>query len=148
MYISRILSLQTINLNTHISINIIMTEKSEKLTIRISNDELEEIDSFLSYNSNYASRSEFIRMAVLEYISIKRIGIITKNNSIHPDPLIEKAISKMVSAGFYKSIDDAYEEIIKEAWRQNLISGMLKATGDEFSKIEKILEEEKRYDKL
>jgi len=125
-----------------------MTEKNEKLTIRISNEELEEIDSFLSYNSNYANRSEFIRLAVLEYISIKRVGILTKNNSIHPDPIIEKAISKMVSAGFYKSIDSAYEEIIKEAWRHNMLSEMLKNTSDEYSEIEKILKEEKSYDKI
>ncbi|WMT52275.1 MAG: ribbon-helix-helix domain-containing protein [Ferroplasma sp.] len=125
-----------------------MNEKNEKLTIRISNDELEEIDSFLSYNNSYTSRSEFIRMAVLEYISIKRVGIITKNNSIHPDPLIEKAVSKMVSAGFYKSIDAAYEEIIREAWRRNIVSGMLKNADEEYSKIENILEGEKKYDKL
>ncbi|MCL4453852.1 MAG: ribbon-helix-helix domain-containing protein [Candidatus Thermoplasmatota archaeon] len=125
-----------------------MNEKNEKLTIRISNDELEEIDSFLSYNNSYTSRSEFIRMAVLEYISIKRVGIITKNNSIHPDPLIEKAVSKMVSAGFYKSIDGAYEEIIREAWRKNIVSGMLKNADEEYSKIENILEGEKKYDKL
>ncbi len=125
-----------------------MNEKNGKLTIRISDDELEEIDSFLSYNSNYSSRSEFIRMAVLEYISIKRVGIITKNNSIHPDPLIEKAVSKMVSAGFYKSLDGAYEEIIREAWRNNIISAMLKNTNDEYDRIENILEGEKKYDKL
>ena len=125
-----------------------MNEKNGKLTIRISDDELEEIDSFLSYNSNFSSRSEFIRMAVLEYISIKRVGIITKNNSIHPDPLIEKAVSKMVSAGFYKSVDEAYEQIIREAWRNNLISAMLKNTNDEYSKIENILDGEKKYDKL
>jgi hypothetical protein len=125
-----------------------MNEKNEKLTIRISNDELEEIDSFLSYNNSYTSRSEFIRMAVLEYISIKRVGIITKNNSIHPDPLIEKAVSKMVSAGFYKSIDAAYEEIIREAWRKNIVSGMLKNADEEYSRIENILEGEKKYDKL
>ncbi len=125
-----------------------MNEKNEKLTIRISNDELEEIDSFLSYNNSYANRSEFIRMAVLEYISIKRVGIITKNNSIHPDPLIEKAVSKMVSGGFYKSIDGAYEEIIREAWRKNIVSGMLKNADEEYSKIENILEGEKKYDKL
>jgi Arc/MetJ-type ribon-helix-helix transcriptional regulator len=125
-----------------------MTEKSEKLTIRISNEELDEIDSFLTYNNNYSSRSEFIRMSVLEYISIKRVGIITKNNSIHPDPIIEKTVSKMVSAGFYKSIDDAYEEIIKMAWRHNLVSWMLKSSDEEYGKIEKILEEEKKYDKL
>ncbi len=125
-----------------------MNEKNEKLTIRISDDELEEIDSFLSYNSNFSSRSEFIRMAVLEYISIKRVGIITKNNSIHPDPLIEKAVSKMVSAGYYKSIDEAYEQIIREAWKNNLISAMLKNTNDEYSKIENILDGEKKYDKL
>ena len=125
-----------------------MNEKNGKLTIRISDDELEEIDSFLSYNSNFSSRSEFIRMAVLEYISIKRVGIITKNNSIHPDPLIEKAVSKMVSAGYYKSIDEAYEQIIREAWRNNLISAMLKNTNDEYSRIESILDGEKKYDKL
>ena len=125
-----------------------MNEKNGKLTIRISDDELEEIDSFLSYNSNFSSRSEFIRMAVLEYISIKRVGIITKNNSIHPDPLVEKAVSKMVSAGFYKSIDEAYEQIIREAWRSNLISAMLKNTNDEYSRIENILDGEKKYDKL
>jgi hypothetical protein len=125
-----------------------MNEKNEKLTIRISNDELEEIDSFLSYNNGYANRSEFIRMAVLEYISIKRVGIITKNNSIHPDPIIEKAVSKMVSSGFFKSIDGAYEEIIKEAWRKNIISSMLKNADEEYSKIENILEGQKKYDKL
>ena len=129
-------------------LTLLMNEKNGKLTIRISDDELEEIDSFLSYNSNYSSRSEFIRMAVLEYISIKRVGIITKNNSIHPDPLIEKAVSKMVSAGFYKSLDGAYEEIIREAWRNNIISAMLKNTNDEYDRIENILEGEKKYDKL
>ncbi|WP_337860147.1 ribbon-helix-helix domain-containing protein [Ferroplasma sp.] len=125
-----------------------MNEKNGKLTIRISDDELDEIDSFLSSNNTYASRSEFIRMAVLEYISIKRVGIITKNNSIHPDPLIEKAISKMVAAGYYKSIDSAYEDIIKEAWNHNIVSEMLKSEDSEYSKIEKILGGEKEYDKL
>ena len=58
-----------------------------------------------------------------------------------------KAVSRMVAAGFYKSIDSAYEAIIKEAWRHNLISEMLKNPDDEYSKIEKILEGEKKYDK-
>ena len=65
-----------------------------------------------------------------------------------PDTTIEKAVSKMVSAGFYKSVDEAYEQIIREAWRNNLISAMLKNTNDEYSRIESILDGEKKYDKL
>jgi hypothetical protein len=129
-------------------LTLLMVEKNEKLTLRISSDELEEIDSFLSSNNNYASRSEFIRMAVLEYISIKRVGIITKNNSIHPDPVIEMAVSKMVDAGFYKSVDSAYEDIIKEAWKNNIVSEMLKRKDSEYNRIEKILRGQKEYDKL
>ena len=60
-----------------------MKEKNEKLTLRISDEELKEIDSFLSTNVNFTNRSEFIRFATMEYIANQRIGIITKNKEKH-----------------------------------------------------------------
>ncbi|WP_055032392.1 ribbon-helix-helix domain-containing protein, partial [Acidiplasma aeolicum] len=127
---------------------LLMRDKTEKLTLRISKEELEEIDSFLSTNSNYTNRSEFIRLAVLEYISNLRIGIISKNNTLHVNPIIEKSLQRAVSSGYFKSLDDAYEEIINEAWRNNIISGLIEAKHKEIEKIEKTLEGEKKYDEL
>ncbi len=126
-----------------------MKEKTEKLTLRISKEELEEIDTFLASNLNYTNRSEFIRMAVLEYISNLRIGIITKNsNNIHVNPVIEKTLIKAVNSGYFKNLDAAYEEIIHEAWRNNLISNLIIGRNDEIQRIEKSIEGEEKYDKI
>ncbi len=125
-----------------------MMEKNEKLTIRISDDELEEIDSFLSSQNSFTSRSEFIRLAVLEYISMKRIGIINGNNSIHLDPAIEKSLNKIVSAGYFRSLESAYIEIIREAWNRNIVSEILEKSAGESARIDGILKGELKYDKL
>ncbi|MEM0140070.1 MAG: ribbon-helix-helix domain-containing protein [Ferroplasma sp.] len=124
-----------------------MIEKNEKLTIRISDDELQEIDSFLSTNNSFTNRSEFIRMAVLEYISFKRVGIINKNG-MKMEPAIEKAVSKIVAAGYFKSVESAYTEIIREAWKQNIVSGLLEKSVGEGTRIDNLLKGEMEYDKL
>jgi len=125
-----------------------MNEKNEKLTLRISDEELKEIDNFLSTNVNFTNRSEFIRFATMEYITNQRIGIITKNNNIHTEPVIEKSISKAVNSGYFKNLESAYEEIINEAWRKNLISSIIKSRIDEMENIEKTINGEENYDKI
>ena len=125
-----------------------MKEKNEKLTLRISDEELKEIDSFLSTNVNFTNRSEFIRFATMEYITNQRIGIITKNNSIRTEPIIEKTLSKAVSSGYFKSLESAYEEIVNEAWRKNLISSLINMRVEEMEKIEKTMGKEVKYDKI
>jgi len=125
-----------------------MNEKNEKLTLRISDEELKEIDNFLLTNVNFTNRSEFIRFATMEYITNQRIGIITKNNNIHTEPIIEKSISKAVNSGYFKSLESAYEEIINEAWRKNLISSIIKSRIDEMENIEKTINGEENYDKI
>lgn len=125
-----------------------MNGKNEKLTLRISDEELKEIDNFLSTNVNFTNRSEFIRFATMEYITNQRIGIITKNNNIHTEPIIEKSISKAVNSGYFKSLESAYEEIINEAWRKNLISSIIKSRINEMENIEKTINGEENYDKI
>ncbi len=129
-------------------LTITMKEKNEKLTLRISDDELEEIDNFLSTNVNFTNRSEFIRFATMEYITNQRIGIITKNNSVHTEPIIEKTLSKAVNSGYFKSLESAYEEIINEAWRKNLISLLINMRIKEMEKIQKTMGNEVKYDKI
>ena len=119
-----------------------MKEKNEKLTLRISDEELKEIDSFLSTNVNFTNRSEFIRFATMEYIANQRIGIITKNNSIHTEPIVEKTLSKAINFGYFKNLDSAYEEIINEAWRKSLISSLINMRIEEMEKIEKTMSKE------
>ena len=125
-----------------------MKEKNEKLTLRISDEELKEIDNFLSTNVNFTNRSEFIRFATMEYITNQRIGIITKSNSIRTEPIIEKVLSKTVNSGYFKSLESAYEEIINEAWRKNLISSLIDMRIEEMEKIERTLGKEVKYDKI
>ncbi len=130
-------------------LTLLMKEKTEKLTLRISSEELEEIDAFLASNLNYTNRSEFIRLAVMEYIANLRIGIISKNNSnIQVNPVIEKTLLKAVNSGYFKNLDAAYGEIIHEAWRNNLISNLISERNDEIERIEKSIKGEEKYDKI
>ena len=84
----------------------------------------------------------------MEYITNQRIGIITKNNSIRTEPIIEKTLSKAVSSGYFKSLESAYEEIVNEAWRKNLISSLINMRVEEMEKIEKTMGKEVKYDKI
>ncbi|MGC8609377.1 MAG: ribbon-helix-helix domain-containing protein, partial [Thermoplasmata archaeon] len=62
-----------------------MINKDVKLTIRISEDEIKEIDEFLNTNQEFGSRSEFIRHAALEFIGGKRVSLVNDTNEIDMD---------------------------------------------------------------
>ena len=71
-----------------------LENKDTKLTIRITESEVEEIDSFLKGNPRFSSRSEFIRFAALDYVAQNRIKILGPNE-VSLSPALPMAINAL-----------------------------------------------------
>ena len=90
--------------------------KDTKLTLRISEDDLAEIDEFLEVNPKFASRSEFIRHSAMDYIARSRVGVVEEQNSgVKLSSNLDNIISSVIERGFFKTRDEVIEELLKTA---------------------------------
>ena len=90
--------------------------KDTKLTLRISEDDLAEIDEFLEVNPRFASRSEFIRYSAMDYIARTRVGVVEEQNSgVKLSRNLDNIISSVIERGFFKTRDEVIEELLKTA---------------------------------
>lgn len=113
-----------------------MDSKDTKLTIRISEGDLEEIDEFLNRNPRFGSRSEFIRHSAMEYIAQSRVGIIgSQETSVKLDKLMEETLYMAIEKGFFKSINDAIFEIIELARSNGLVSKLIRDKISEYTDL-------------
>ncbi len=87
----------------------------KKISLRVSDEDLEIIDSFITRHE-FSSRSEFLRKAALEYISRhqtpEKKAQLPARISLPKD--IKNSIHYLISLGHYDDWSDALEELVKE----------------------------------
>ena len=102
--------------------------KDTKLAIRISEEDLKEIDEFLSTNPRFGSRSEFIRHSVLDYISRTRIGIVDPGETgIRLSKNMDAIISTLVQRGFFKTKDEVIEVLLEDSVKSGDLHKIIEA---------------------
>ena len=123
-----------------------LENKDTKLTLRISEEDLSEIDEFLNTNPRFGSRSEFIRHSVLDYISRTRIGIVDQGETgIKLSKNMDRIISSVVLKGFFKTKDEVIEEMLENAVKTGELHKIIKEKMDSFASIMSDLE---KFDEL
>ncbi len=123
-----------------------LDNKDTKLTIRISEDDLKEIDEFLDSNPRFGSRSEFIRHSVLDYISRTRIGIVDQSETgIRLSKIMESVISRTVQKGFFKTREEVIEALLERAMRNNALHEIL---SEKSRSLTSVLEDLEKFDTL
>ena len=117
-----------------------------KITLRISQEEIDEIDEFLRLNERFPSRSEFIRFSAIDYISRSRVIVeSSKKQTVELSENLEKLIDSAVSNGLFKSKTDAITEILEKAFVDGVVNGILKTKMEGFSKL---MQEMKAFEDL
>ncbi len=117
-----------------------MIGKDVKLTIRISEDELNEIDEYLNTNQEFGNRSEFIRHAALEYIGGKRVSLINTPQNIDLDENSKIIIKTVIEKGFFKDANDVISAVLRETLESNILK-IIKKRSRNFNDIMKKLDE-------
>ncbi|EQD28101.1 hypothetical protein B1A_21325 [mine drainage metagenome] len=101
--------------------------KDTKITMRISEEELMEIDSFLNHNSKYGNRSEFLRNSALEFIANNRIKL-TSGAQICMDiaPAYEEILNSIIEEGYFRNTNELISAIIARAFDENLVRDIIR----------------------
>ncbi len=115
--------------------------KDTKLTLRISEDDLSEIDEFLNTKPRFGSRSEFIRHSVLDYITRTRIGVLDSSETgIKLSKNMDKMISMVVQKGFFKTKDEVIEELLENSVKTGELHKIIEEKMQSFNSIMNDLE--------
>lgn len=124
-----------------------MYQQDTKVTLRISEEDLAEIDSFLEKNPRFGSRSEFMRHAAVEYMSQLRIGIIdTSNINLKLDKVLLKTLQSAKDKGFFYSIEDAVVDIANQAMVSGLVMKIIKDKVDQYKNIQREMADLDNFD--
>jgi len=100
-------------------------DKEEKVTIRISEMDLLEIDQYLEKNVEYGSRSEFIRKAVFDFMTKGSQGRMSDGTEIKLDGSTEDTLRKAVERGFFTSISEAISIVLNAANSEGVINDII-----------------------
>jgi Arc/MetJ-type ribon-helix-helix transcriptional regulator len=110
--------------------------KDTKLTIRISENDLEEIDEFLQKNTRFGSRSEFIRHASIDFISKSRAQFIEPSETnVNVNRKLLEILNLAVEKGYFSSISAALGEIINYSTENGIISELIAKRRQEYRKL-------------
>ncbi len=103
-----------------------MEGKDTKLTIRISEADLEEIDEFLQKNSSFGSRSEFIRHASIDFISKSRAQFVEPSETnVNVSRKLLETLNLAIGKGYFSSISSALGEILNYSTEKGIISELI-----------------------
>ena len=103
-----------------------MEGKDTKLTIRISEADLEEIDEFLQKNSSFGSRSEFIRHASIDFISKSRAQFVEPSETnVNVSRKLLETLNLAIEKGYFSSISSALGEILNYSTEKGIISELI-----------------------
>ena len=103
-----------------------MEGKDTKLTIRISEADLEEIDEFLQKNSSFGSRSEFIRHASIDFISKSRAHFVEPSETnVNVSRKLLETLNLAIGKGYFSSISSALGEILNYSTEKGIISELI-----------------------
>ncbi|NPA75207.1 MAG: CopG family transcriptional regulator [Euryarchaeota archaeon] len=101
-----------------------------RITLRLNDVELEEIDDFIARHPEFHNRSEFVRQVIMEYIrraheeEISRVPE-TAINAENPDPIL-LGLEEYVEYGYFRDMQDAITYILRECLKQGILTKILK----------------------
>ncbi len=124
----------------------------KKISLRVSDDKLDVIDSFISRH-DFSNRSEFLRKAALEYIRKHDTPAGQKEipEKITLPDQFRHSISFLIEVGHYNDWQDAIHELVREGLLKEDIEQLKRqytAVGEVSNKVESyknIAEKEKDY---
>ncbi len=125
---------------------LIMVEKTTKITLRISEEELNEIDDFLERNPQYGSRSEFLRHSALNFINSQRIFLVNDDDAIHVAKRFENFFKMAVDKGYFTSIESAINEVIESAITDGTLLKMINSKKGSLKNLERAIKDESEVD--
>ncbi|MHB1622637.1 MAG: ribbon-helix-helix domain-containing protein [Cuniculiplasma sp.] len=112
--------------------------KDIKITLRISEDDLDMIDSFLEENMSYGSRSEFLRNCALDFIQAKKaFKGWESGNGVSLSKKQEEYIERMIRMGYYPSKEDAIKSILEYVFDSGFIKKIFEEKIEKYQEIEK-----------
>ncbi len=124
-----------------------MNQQDTKITLRISEDDLAEIDVFLDKNPRFGSRSEFMRHAAMEYMSQLRVGILdTSSINLKIDKVLLKTLQSAKDRGFFYSIEDAVVDIANQAMISGLVTKIIREKVDQYKNIQREMADLENFD--
>ena len=113
-----------------------MEGKDTKLTIRISEADLEEIDEFLQKNSSFGSRSEFIRHASIDFISKSRAQFVEPSETnVNVSRKLLETLNLAIGKGYFSSISSALGEILNYSTEKGIISELITKRRQEYRNL-------------
>lgn len=91
-------------------------DQGEKITLRISRENLDEIDEFLDRNPRYGSRSEFLRNLAIDFISKTRVQMVQSSETVcvKLPSSIDDWINQAVNMGIFNSSSEAVGIILND----------------------------------
>ncbi len=91
-------------------------DQGEKITLRISRENLDEIDGFLERNPRYGSRSEFLRNLAIDFISKTRVQMVQSNETVcvKLPSSIDDWINEAVKKGIFNNSNEAVSIILND----------------------------------
>ncbi|EQB68390.1 MAG: hypothetical protein AMDU5_GPLC00012G0030 [Thermoplasmatales archaeon Gpl] len=128
-------------------LEIIMNPESKdiKITLRISEEDLDLIDSFLEENMSFGSRSEFLRNCALDFIqSKKNFKGMDLGNGISLSKKQEEYIERMIRMGYYPSKEDAIKSILEYVFDSGFIKKIFEEKIEKYQEIEKSMKSNER----
>ncbi len=124
----------------------------KKISMRIADDDLEVIDSFIARH-DFSNRSEFLRKAALDFIKRYNppIGQTEIPESITLPKQIRNNVQYLINMGHYNDWQDAIHELVREGLLKEDIEKLKKqydTVGELSSKVEsfkRMAEKESEY---
>ncbi len=114
-----------------------------RLTIRLSDVELDEIDDFMARHPEYRSRSEFIRTALMEYIKMADRGLLKdKGMKVEVEDRILDVLEEYVDYKYFRDMGDLITYVLRILVSNGELANILKSYTRGISSL-RLQEEEK-----
>jgi|GEM_PF-1875587 len=120
-----------------------------KISLRISQVELDNIDDFLVRHPEFKTRSDFIR-----YATMKQLEMMEKGQQLDEDLItiklnkrIKNIFSDLVEENLFINLDEAINFFLEKAVQTNKISEELSTMMQGYASIDKLIDNYKNYQK-
>ena len=114
-----------------------------RLTIRLSDVEIDEIDDFLARHPEYRNRSEFIRNALMSYIKMADRGLLKeKGMKVEVEDRVLDILEEYVDYKYFRDMGDLITYVLRILVSNGELARILKSYTEGLSSL-RLTEEEK-----
>ena len=101
---------------------------SARVTLRMSDVEIDEIDDFLARHPEYDSRSQFIRQAIMEYIKLVERGALRNSGMrVEVEDRIMNMLEEYVEYRYFRDIGDLISYVLRTIVSNGELAKILKS---------------------